>query len=271
VRPFRSWFVAASLFLLLPHAVSAQPAPSPAEVSLARQEFMAGVEAARTGAWQETFDHFQRSYALYPHPETLFNMAGAERRLGELVAAAESYRSYLRLPEAETTPDNRTYAEQALGELAAAIAHVELRIAGVTSSDRVALDGVPLNRAALSAELPVDPGKHVLTVHRAAEEVLRREFWAEPGQVLELGAHLPGSVPVEQLDDPVPTPQLRLVHRQPPPSYDRPESRKRMRRIVGWTTLGLAVVGGGLTAYLLTRDEKEEEVHGSLGPNVAIP
>jgi hypothetical protein len=251
---------------------SAQATPSPAEVSLARQEFMAGVQGARTGAWQAAFDHFQRSYALYPHPETLFNMAGAERRLGQLVAAAESYHAYLRLPEAHTTPDNRSYAEQALAELSAAMAHVELRVAGVTSTDRVALDGVPLNRAALSAELPVDPGKHVLTVQRDGDEVLRREFWAEPGQVLELSAHLPGSVPVEQLDEPAPTPALHLVHREPPPTYDQPPSRKRMRRIVGWTTAGLALVGGGVAAYFLTRDKDEaDEVEGSLGPNVTIP
>jgi hypothetical protein len=246
-------------------------APSPAEVSLARQEFMAGVEGARTGAWQAAFEHFQRSYALYPHPETLFNMAGAERRLGQLVAAAESYRSYLRLPEAQTTPDNRVYAEQALAELSTAMAHVELRVAGVTSTDRVALDGVPLNRAALSAELPVDPGKHVVTVHRGSDEVLRREFWAEPGQVLELNAHLPGSVPVEQLDEPVPAAALHLVHRDPPPAYDQPPSRKRMRRIVGFTAAGLAIVGGGVAAYFLTRDKEADEVEGSLGPNVTIP
>jgi hypothetical protein len=271
VSPLRSWIASFIVAWLLTASVLAQAPASPAEVSLARQEFVAGVEGARTGAWQAAFDHFQRSYALYPHPETLFNMAGAERRLGQLVAAAESYHSYLRLSADQTTPDNRSYAEQALAELSAAMAHVELRVAGVTSTDRVALDGVPLNRAALSAELPVDPGKHVLTVHRGGDEMLRREFWAEPGQVLELSAHLPGSVPVEQLDEPVPAPALQLVHREPPPAYDQPTSRKRMRRIVAFTTLGLAVVGGGVAAYFLTRKVENDEVEGSLGPNVTIP
>ena len=65
--------------------------------------------------------------------------------------------------------------------------------------------------------------------------------------------------------------QVELVHREPPPTYDQPERRKRMRRIVGWTTAGLALVGGGVAAYFLTRKEEPEEFEGSLGPNVTIP
>jgi hypothetical protein len=243
----------------------AQPNPSPAELSLARQEFVAGVDAARASAWQQAFDHFQRSYALYPHPETLFNLAGAERRLGQLVAATESYRAYLRHDQTVTAADNRAYAEQALAELSASVSHVDLRVAGVLSTDRVALDTVPLNRAALSAELPVDPGKHVLTVHRDGSEVLRREFWVEPGQKLELNAYLPGAEPVEEPSEPLPAVTLPLAQRTPPDSYGPPERRKRMRRIVIWASVGLAAVGGGVAAYFLTREDEPNKFEGSLG------
>jgi hypothetical protein len=266
-----SWLLAALLWTLAASApAAAQATPSPAELSLARQEFVAGVEAARSGAWQQAFDRFQRSYALYPHAETLFNLAGAERRLGQLVAAAESYRAYLRHDETATAPDNRAYALKALDELAASVGHVVLRVAGVLSTDRVALDGVPLNRAALSAELPVDPGKHVVTVHRDGNEVLRREFWAEPGESLELTAYLPGAEPPDAPPEPLPAVSLPLAQRSPPDSYGPPEKRKRMRRIVIWASVGLAAVGGGVAAYFLTREDDPEEFEGTLGPNVTI-
>ena len=261
----RAWLVLAALAIACAagSVARAQEAASPSEMALARQEFVAGVEAARAGTWQSALVHFERSYALYAHPETLFNIAGAQRQLGELVAAAESYRRYLRSPE----PRGRVEAERALSEIVPALGAVELHLSGVSEGDRVLLDGQPVNRAVLSAELPVDPGSHVLTVERDSHELVREQFDVDRSQRLELRAVIPEPRPL------VPTPAeaaRRAPVQERAPYTQRDTGSRRGLRIALWTSAVVVVAGAVVGAVLLARRNEPTEAQGTLGPPVNV-
>jgi hypothetical protein len=240
----------------------AQAVASPSEIALARQEFVAGVEAARQGTWNSALAHFERSYALYAHPETLFNVAGAQQKLGELVASAESYRRYLQTPDAQ----GREQAERALAEILPSLGAVELHLDGVSDGDRVLLDGTPVNRAVLSAELPVDPGSHVLTVEREHHEVVRQRFAIDPGQHLTVRAVVPEAHPA------VPTPaeaaRSTFVPERAP--YTEADKSRRGLRIAVWSGVAIAVAGAVVGAFLLARKNDPQKVEGTLGPSVNV-
>ncbi len=155
---------------------AAQHAPSANETALARQEFDAGMLAARDTRWEEARQHFTRSYELAPRPVTLLNLAGAQAQTGQLVAASESYRSFMSTASARDAERYRTQAEQALTALQARFGHAEVRIDGLAEQDEVRLDDAPLSRASLSLTLPLDPGEHVVTVQRRGAEVGRAAF-----------------------------------------------------------------------------------------------
>lgn len=195
-------FRALALLAMLTLAVApvgragAQHVPSAGETALARQEFDAGMRAARDTLWEEARQHFARSFELAPRPVTLLNLAGAQAQTGQLVAASESYRRFIATASERDAERFREQAEQALAATVARIGHAQLRIDGLSEDDQVRLDDVPLSRASLSMQLPVDPGDHVITVRRQDTEVGRTAF-----QVTESGTSRvrvivpPGGVP----------------------------------------------------------------------------
>jgi len=156
-------------------------APTAAETTLAREQFRAGVDAARSGRWWEALEAFTRAYELAPRPLTLLNLAGAQVETGHLVEGAESYRRFIREAEgraAEQVPA----AEEALASVEPRIARVRLEISNLARRDLVELDDAPLSEAVLGAELPVNPGEHVVRVERAEQEIARESFSVEEGE-----------------------------------------------------------------------------------------
>jgi hypothetical protein len=164
----------------------AQAGADPRDVMVARQEFRAGIAAARDGRWAEARDRFARSYELNPRRSALFNLAGAQARTGELVAAAESYRRYLELRDEERAAE----AEARLDELTARIPLVTVR-ASLAEGDALTLDGAPLRRVLLTSPIPVDPGAHRLAVRRDEAEVAAEDFEAPEGARVEVVLDVP--------------------------------------------------------------------------------
>ena len=156
-------------------------APTAAETTLAREQFRAGVDAARSGRWWEALEAFTRAYELAPRPITLLNLAGAQVETGHLVEGAESYRRFIREAEGRAT-EQVPAAEEALASVEPRIARVRLEISNLARRDLVELDDAPLSEAVLGAELPVNPGEHVVRVERADEEIGRESFRVEEGE-----------------------------------------------------------------------------------------
>ena len=158
-------WVAAAALVIVAAPVSAQQ-PTASEVVMAREQFRLGAEAARAGRWDAALQAFERSYALVPNPITQLNLAGAQVQTGHLIAGTENYRRFLREATSGPAASHRGEAEQALGQAEARIAHLHIAIEGLVPGDVVLLDGEHVPAAALGADLPVDPGAHVVSVSR---------------------------------------------------------------------------------------------------------
>lgn len=187
--------VALALALAPSSFAHAQRAPSANETALARQEFDAGMAAARETQWEDARQHFARSYELAPRPVTLLNLAGAQAQSGQLVAASESYRRFMSTASERDAERFRAQAEQALAAAEARIGHAELHAEGLAEGDEVRLDDDPISRASLSLTMPLDPGDHVITVRRHGVEVARTAFGVTEGGASTVRLIVPRSVP----------------------------------------------------------------------------
>ncbi len=203
--------LALTLWLSMWGTALAERTASPSEVALARQQFTQGVAAAREGAWEQALSAFESSYALYPNPQTLFNVAGARRQLGRLVGAAEAYRRYLLAPESETDADHRVQARQALQEIEPQLATATLDVQGLREGDVVRLDGTELSPRALRAPLPVDPGTHELSVARDGKVAASKRFEAQAGGAVSVALALPEAEAPAQASVPTPSEAARAA------------------------------------------------------------
>ncbi len=109
-----TWYVAVAVgiaLLTLGGNASAQfvcPSPSSAEEArtLAGENFAAAQEAYEMGRPMRALAHYQCSFQLAPHHNTLYNIGVLAEGIGELQTAIESYREYLsRFPDAPETDD----------------------------------------------------------------------------------------------------------------------------------------------------------------------
>lgn len=154
--------------------------PSPAEASVARDQFKEGMEAGKTGRWEDARAAFQRSYDVWPRPLTLLNLAGAQAESGKLVLASESYRKFVReasAPGADAkVAEQKAGAQQSLASIEARLPRVRVRVDGQQEGDTVEMDGQPLSNGMLGVYYPADPQEHHLTVMRGGAQVATTTF-----------------------------------------------------------------------------------------------
>ena len=163
--------------LALPSRGEAQRA---SEAVLAREQFRAGVAAARESRWDDASEAFQRSYELLPRPLTLLNLAGAYAQTGHLVESVEAYRMFL-MERQGVTARMRSDAEAQLADLEPRIPRARIRVLGISEGDIVRLDEYELSTASLEQPLPVNPGDHAVTVQRGEQEPIVVPFTLEEG------------------------------------------------------------------------------------------
>ena len=167
-----AWSSMAVMLLLVTAAPVSAQEPTSRDRLAAREHFEAGVRFAEERDWPAALNHFSVSYRLLPRPNTLLNLAGAQAQTGHLVAALASYRRYLR----DAHPDSpaRDAAAGMMQTLGERIAHLTIRLRGLTARDAVSLDGNPLSTDAMQASLPMDPGEHAIEVMDGDEALLER-------------------------------------------------------------------------------------------------
>lgn len=258
----------------------AQRAPTASETALARQEFDAGLRAARDTRWEEARQHFARSHELAPRPVTLLNLAGAQAQTGQVVAATESYRRFLATANDRDKARYREEVERALAAADARIGRAELRITGLAESDAVQLDGTEISRASLALALPLDPGPHVVAVLRADTEVGRTTFTVAEGGSNPVALEVPpatvATVPSPEeaargvaLDSPRDaTPETRADDRRGTPSD---EGGGLLSSPWFWIVTGVVVAGAATaTVLLVTQESPADPFQGTLMPGSIV-
>lgn len=157
-RSISRTLAAALAALLLTLSLLARSARAEELPAQARELYKAGVAAYDSGDYAKAAEHFRECYELVSHPDTLFNLAKAELKLGEEVLAARHLRELLTLHRTAATPDMRSFAERQLGELERKLGRLQIV---VTPEDAVVLvDGKEVGKSPLADPVYVEPGEH---------------------------------------------------------------------------------------------------------------
>jgi hypothetical protein len=219
VRMMTAWAAALIMSFALSLATPAHAEPR----DEAREQFATGAELVKAAKWSEALTAFERSFALVPHPVTLFNIGACERALGSYARARRTLARTRELDRAATNgtlPDSaRSDVDAFLAEIAAILVTVDVHLDPPSAT--IAVDGRPLETtsegppptltAGLAApgpghpppaadfRLELDPGAHVLVLARPGfEDVVRRETFAKgrPGSLDLVLARLDGALDV---------------------------------------------------------------------------
>lgn len=227
-------------------------AQSASEVAAARTLFEEGVAAAGASRWADALSAFERSYEIAPRSTTLLNLAGAQVQLGQLVAAAESYRRLIRDAGSNARERRlRDQARDALEALEPRIGHLTLRISALEDGDRVTLDGAEVAHAIIGVATPVDPGEHQVSVRRGSAEVGSATLSIGEGESRELTVLVRAvdTAVVATSADTSSVPDAALTTSEP----SEGGGDDIVTSPILWTIVGVVVVGGVVAAVVATQ------------------
>jgi hypothetical protein len=161
VRLPRLWLPSCALAVALVRPAHAQnPAAAEALFEQARA-------AMASGSYDVACARFRDSDKLDPAVGTRFNLADCEERRGHVATAWSMFRGVA--TELNAEDDRKPIAEDRASSLEARLPYLTLQRTGSTPKDvHVHIDGVELGEASFGVALPMDPGKHELTLRRAS-------------------------------------------------------------------------------------------------------
>ena len=246
-----SRYAAGAMALALVTLVASPASAQEEDLKTRAQElFQQGLAAVDAGDCARAVPLFRRSQAMFSARGTLLNLADCEIKLGK-VASAWKHLNELVALLAPGDP-RLVVAQEKITALEPRVPRLVLEVpSGAPSPRAILMDGDPLPNGSIGAELPVDPGDHVLTItwpESKPEET--RVSLAEGARLvmrLEPSAPQPQPAPVAK---PTAPPAL-VADSPPPPSYRRP-----LGFVVGG--VGLAAIGVGAVTGILAIGTKSD-------------
>jgi hypothetical protein len=189
-------------------------APERADVTKARDEFVAGAELVKKAQWAEALAAFERSAKLRPHAVTTYDIGACLRAMGQYTRARETF---VRALAENDKGGGAQLSDSLVADSKGYIAEIDHLLATATvqltpSNAAIAVDGRPLEVQVGAAtptlvagtlppgagapppvgvfKLVLDPGVHVVTLSRKgfADAIVNRTFL--PGSATELKLEL---------------------------------------------------------------------------------
>ncbi|MEP7123187.1 MAG: hypothetical protein ABJE95_19825 [Byssovorax sp.] len=203
----------------------------------AEEQFRQGRDALARSDYPAALQFFRKSNAMEPGRGKLLNLAICEEQLGQLTEATTHFQEVL----PQLTPDDErlTIAQKHLAALAPRLAHVRVDLAiSSPPGATVSADGAPLAKSALGAEVPVNPGKHAITVTAPGRADRRYDLTLDEGKTAAITVE-PGE------------PSARA------PAAPAVAAPTRNRRTLGFVVGGVGVAGlaaGAVTGILALGD-----------------
>lgn len=175
-----------------------------AQTDPAGAHFATCLRRLRATHFAEAVAACEASIAIRESPEALFNLAIALRGTGSNRRAIAIFERFQRAATAPVYAATVHESERHLRELHASLVHVRVEITG--GPDEVLVDAEAVARGNLSAEIVLDPGRHVFEARRRGHEPVRVERRFTPGSeaTLRMDASeraLPSTLVVETEDD----------------------------------------------------------------------
>ena len=216
------------LALLLPPALAHAQAQDPAR---AREHLRQGYELKTQGRYAEALNHLLESLRLDSQLKTILNVADCEEHLLRFTDARQHWLLARDNARLQGNEDFRREAELRLQALERRMPQLVVTFDAPPPADtRVDLDGAVLGQTSWGAPLPVNPGRHVVSVQVSGHAARAFEITLREGERLSL-----------QL---APGPALDAA--------DSADSRRRVQHFaaVGAAGLGLVALGVATVSWL---------------------
>ncbi len=195
--------------------------------SLAEALFRDARQAMREGHYADACPKLAESQRLDPSAGTRLNLAVCEEHQGHLATAWAHYRALI--DELPATDARAPVARERATALEPRLPWLRIVLPADAGDASVDVDGTALRTASVGAELPVDPGAHVIIVHVGAHARSTTVSLVE-------GEHRRVSPDATwESRDPLPMPTA------PPPASPPPHSRARAT--AGWITVATGIAG----------------------------
>ena len=263
-----SWLLLAST--LLASWASPALAQDPQQQAMGRALFDEAVALMKENRFSEACPKLAESLALDPAGGTAVDLAFCYEHDGKVASALDAYRAAVRIDERDGRDDRKQAANERIAELEKRVGHVRLVAdadAWKNESWQVMLDARALGPDALDAPLPIDGGRHVVTVTAAGKRAYVRQIEIFDGATTD--------VTIAKLDDvgapvtPGPTPRVAL-----PPTFVLKDDVPRRNWGIGLGAggigaLGVGIVSGIVAANLHSKSDRLCPATGCTGDGVS--
>jgi hypothetical protein len=132
--------------------------------------FRAGRQLLLEARLEEAYSKFEESYRLDPTAGALFNLGECRWKQGKTASAWAHYQQAATLADVQGKPDLMDLATTRANQLQADLSYLTVHVASAVPGLEVMRDGVLVGRAQFDVSLPVDPGRHSITLRAPGYE-----------------------------------------------------------------------------------------------------
>ena len=251
MRLFLRFASAGVLLGLMTTSGFALAAPSAQELANAEAMFKQGNEAMKKGQWKEACTAFGASNDIDPSPGTQINLALCNEKQGK---TATAWGLYLTAANLASDRGQKERVDLARAEAAKLEPKLHKLVVSVKTPQQeglvVTTDGVTMKSTAFGAELPVDPGEHVVEATAKGKKPFKGSVKAAPGPGIDR-IEVPAFEDDPNAAKPVgpvtgDKPQNGGTEYNPPTGQDTGSTKK----VVGFVLGGTGVVLAGVAIVL---------------------
>ncbi len=231
----------------------AQAEVRPEDQAAARALFDQGRALVAKGDIQQGCSKLSESQRLDPGVGTLFNLADCSEKLGKTASAWSMFLEVAAQTKAAGQTERESMARERAAKLQASLSRLTIAVADGSkiSGLEVKRDGTLVGEPMWGTALPVDPGKHVVTVSAAG-----RKTWTSTVDVLGPGKQVLVSVPALELEAQAVKQEVQTPTPLAIPNSAAAEPSKTTagsgngQRVAGLVVGGLGLVGFGIGTVL---------------------
>ena len=156
----------------LTNAGSAAASVGARDPAAAEALFRAGRQLLLEARLEEAYAKFEESYRLDPTAGALFNLGECRLKEGKTASAWALYQQAATLADVQGKPDLLELATARASALQADLSYLTFHVAEAVPGLEVLRDGVLVGRAQFDVSLPVDPGRHSISLRAPGYESL---------------------------------------------------------------------------------------------------
>lgn len=200
--------------------------------------FEKGVAAFSAGSYEKALAFFQQSYKVNPKPKVLFNIAMCYRAMSQFKESVEALKQYL-------SQGGKSLSKKKVKEANNLIMEMESSLAQVTvivneNGATILVDSQEAGIAPLEDILVVNPGTHDIEATKEGFFTAKQTIEIEGGKNEVVSLTL--------------VPKIAAQQETPSAAEDeeaRKAKKKKMKTVLLWSLVGVAVAGAGATTGVL--------------------